>query len=232
MQRNGLVGVCLLGTSFFLLMGQGRAGDPKGKGLPVLVKEDFEKGATRWQPADPTGWKVEKFNGGHVYHQFTKKSSYKPPHRAPFHMALLKDVKVGSFQLDARVKSTIPDYGHRDACVFFGYQDSGHLYYVHFGKKTDDHANQIFIVNGADRKKISTKTTAGTNWDDEWHHVRVVRDADSGKIEVFFDDMQSPVMVASDRTFIWGQVGFGSFDDTTMWDDVVLRGVEVKSKAK
>jgi hypothetical protein len=102
------------------------------------------------------------------------------------------------------------------------------LYYVHFGKKTDDHANQIFIVNESDRKKISTKTTPGTDWNDEWHHARIVRDAETGKIEVFFDDMKTPVMTAVDRTFTTGRVGVGSFDDTGQFDHVALYGTKVE----
>jgi hypothetical protein len=220
----GVFGVALSGFAF-----QGQAGNQQ-KDWPILLKEDFEKGAERWQPKDPAGWKVEKTDKGHVYHQFKKQSSYKPPHRSPYHISLIKDLRVGSFQFDARVKSTIPDYGHRDVCIYFGYQDPAHFYYVHLGKKMDDHANQIFIVNSADRKKISTKTTPGTNWTDDWHEVRIIRDADSGKIEVFFDDMKTPAMTATDKTFTWGQVGIGSFDDTAMWDDIVLRGIEVKDK--
>ena len=90
-------------------------------------------------------------------------------------MALVKDVLVTEFRLEADVLSTKPDYPHRSMTMFFGYQDPDHFYYVHFGKKTDDHANQIFIVNGAARVKISTKTTDGTNWDDNWHHVKIER---------------------------------------------------------
>jgi hypothetical protein len=99
------------------------------------------------------------------------------------------------------------------------------LYYVHLGKKADEHANQIFIVNGADRKKISLTSTDGTNWDDNWHNVRVVRKVKDGTIEVYFDDMQKPVMTAKDTTFAWGRVGVGSFDDTSDWDDVKVEGV-------
>lgn len=71
----------------------------------------------------------------------------------------MKDLSVGDFVLDTKMLSTIKDYNHRDLCLFFGYQDPAHFYYVHLGKKTDDHANQIFIVDGSDRKKISTMTT-------------------------------------------------------------------------
>jgi len=164
MRRYWGIGTIVFGLGVLVLPYAGSAGDKTGHDWPVLLKEDFEKGADRWQPSDATGWKIEAIDGNHVFHQFKKQSSYKPPHRSPYHMALLKSPKVGSFQLDAKVKSTVPDYAHRDVCVFFGYQDAGHLYYVHFGKKTDDHANQIFIVNGADRKKISTKTTPPTPW--------------------------------------------------------------------
>ena len=118
---------------------------------------------------------------------------------------LIKDVTVGSFALDVRLQSTIKDYPHRDLCLFFGYQDPAHLYYVHLGKKMDAHANNIFIVNNKPRFKISKTTTAGTDCDDKWHHARVVRDVGSGTISVYFDDMTKPVMTAVDTTFGWGR---------------------------
>jgi hypothetical protein len=212
-----------------LCFSSARADLPKNlEQLPVLMKENFENGASRWQPTDANAWKLEQMGENHVYSQFTKRSKYDPPHRSPYNIALLRAVDVGSFVLDVKVKSTIPDYGHRDVCLFFNYENPAQFYYVHLGKKMDDHANQIFIVNKADRKKISTKTTPGTNWDDEWHHVRVARDAKSGLIEVYFDDMKTPVMTATDTTFTRGQIGVGSFDDTSMWDDLVLRAEVLK----
>jgi hypothetical protein len=92
------------------------------------------------------------------------------------------------------------------------------------GKKTDDHANQIFIVNGKPRTKISTKTTPGTNWDNKWHRVRIIRQPADGTIQVYFDDMKTPIMTASDKTFASGRVGLGSFDDTTDWRNFKLQG--------
>jgi hypothetical protein len=133
---------------------------------------------------------------------------------------LIRDLKVSSFVMDIRFQSTIPTYDHQSLCLFFGYQDDSHLYYVHFGKKADDHANQIFIVNNEARKKISTKTTAGTPWTDGWHRARIVRNADSGEITVYFDDLKTPAMTATDKTFGEGRVGFGSFDDIGNFDDI------------
>lgn len=201
----------------------------EAKEPPVVFQEDFSKGADRWEPSDPAAWKVIDTPKGKAYSQFGK-SKYNPPQRSPFNFALVKDVNVGDFILDAKCQSTVKDYNHRDMCLFFGYQDAAHFYYVHLGKKTDDHANQIFIVNNEARKKISTKTTDGTNWDDEWHQIRIVRTVADGKIEVYYDDLKTPVMTASDKTFTWGRVGVGSFDDTGNWTDVKLRGVRVEKK--
>lgn len=196
--------------------------------LPLIFSDDFESGsASRWAPTDPAAWKIAKTDRGEVLSQF-QKSNTKTPVRSPFNRAMIKDVTVGDFVLDVKLQSTVKDYGHRDMCLFFGYQDPAHLYYVHLGKQTDDHANQIFIVNNADRKKISTKTSSGTNWTDNWHQARLVRDVKSGSIKVFFDNMTEPVMEATDTTFVWGQVGVGTFDDTGSFDDVFLFGTKVE----
>lgn len=199
--------------------------------LPVVAREDFEQGAARWRPTDPSAWKLapgEKGRAGQVYRQFKKNSDYKTPHRSPLNLSILQEPVVGDFVLTAKVLSTHPDYGHRDACLVFGYQDPAHFYYVHFGKQTDDHANQVFIVNDKPRTKISTQTTPGTNWDEKWHDVKIVRKVADGVIEVYFDDMTKPVMKAQDKTFVWGRIGVGSFDDTSDWDDIEVRGVKVE----
>lgn len=191
----------------------------------IIFETDFEgkseEQQENWEFLDD-GWKFASADDNGVLSLHKKKSDYSPPHRSPLHIALLKEHSVGSFELNVRCKSTHEDYGHRDLCLFFGYQDDTRFYYVHLGKKMDDHANQIFIVNKADRTKISTTTSDGIPWDDEWHDVRIVRDANSGSIKVYFDDMEKPVMEANDKTFGSGRIGLGSFDDTGDWDDFSL----------
>jgi hypothetical protein len=194
---------------------------------PVVFQDDFESPtAERWEASDGKAWRLLKVDRGQVYNQFTQ-SEVETPVRSPFNRALVKDLPVSDFQLDVDLQSTARDYPHRSLCLFFGYQDPAHMYYVHFGQATDDHANQIFIVNGAPRTKISTKTTEGTPWDDKWHHARIIRRVADGSIEIYFDDIETPVMTAVDKTFQWGRVGIGSFDDTGNFDNVVLRGIKV-----
>jgi hypothetical protein len=190
-------------------------------GMKLVYQHDFEdKSLDRYLPTDSSAWKLLEQDGNQVIALTKKHSNFKPPFRSPLNRNLIRDLKVSSFVMDIRFQSTIPDYDHRSLCLFFGYQDDAHLYYVHFGKKTDDHANQVFIVNNEARKKISTKTTPGTPWTDNWHRARIVRNVETGEITVYFDDLKTPVMTATDKTFAEGQVGFGSFDDIGNFDDI------------
>lgn len=196
--------------------------------LPLVFEDDFESSLlSTWRATDPTAWAIEHPERGAVLSQH-RASVVQTPVRSPFNRIVVDGLNVTDFQLDVDVHSTCIDYGHRDMCLFFGYQDPAHFYYVHLGKQADDNANQIFIVNEAPRTKISLSTTTGTPWDDEWHHVRITRDVDSGRIEVFFDDLDTPAMTAEDRTFTSGTVGLGTFDDTGRFDNFQLLGTIVE----
>jgi hypothetical protein len=199
--------------------------------LPALLTEDFETGADRWEFSDPKAWKVQKTEKGNVLSLF-ERTTPKVPHRSPFAIALLKDMTVGDFVLEADLQSTVKANPKQDLCVFFGVQDNDHFYYSHLGRQTDKNNNQLFIVNGANQAMISTRTTPGTDWDDEWHHVKIVRKTADGTIEVYWDDMKTPVQTATSKTFVWGRVGVGSFDDLGNFDNVVLRGNKVEPEKK
>lgn len=191
---------------------------------PVVSWTDFSLPADRdvWRPLDD-GWSFSSGGPRGFFRLGKKASNYQPKHRSPTHVSLLDAPEVGSFELNVRLRSTEPDYGHRDACLFFGWQSPEKYYYAHLAKAMDDRANQIFIVNETDRTKISVSTTAGTPWDEAWHWLRVRRDAEAGSIEVFFDDMTRPVMTANDKTFQSGKVGVGSFDDRVDVAEVILK---------
>lgn len=195
---------------------------------PLLASIDFEDNLDAWELSDD-GWKLAKNDGINVLSQFRKESSFKPSVRSPYHRAILKEPIVTDFQLDVKVLTTHPAYNHRDVCLYFGYQNEAQFYYVHLGEETDPHCNQIFIVNKQPRTKITQVTNAGTPWDDQWHHVRIRRIVETGEISVYFDDMETPVMTAIDKTFEFGRVGLGSFDDTADWAEFRLRGLKIAS---
>ncbi|MFP4055970.1 MAG: hypothetical protein ACLF0G_03785 [Candidatus Brocadiia bacterium] len=214
-----------------------------GGEMPVVYQEDFEKGEplAKWQPVDPKAWTVAEQDGNHVL-AMHKNSKYRPPVRSPRNYGLIRDVVVGDFVLDLRMQSRTKDYGHRDLCLFFGHQDPSHFYYVHMALRADAHAHSVFIVDGKPRKTLIPEIgkdiggevyrTKGIDWGDGWHRVRLVREVRSGLIEVYFDDMDQPIMRARDKTFAWGRVGVGSFDDVGNYDDIVLRGIAVEPEKK
>ncbi len=198
------------------------------EGLPLIYATGFEEGTDDWTPTDPAAWQISDLDGNKVLHQF-KTSQYKPPYRSPYNINLLKDVCVSDFVLKVKVMSTAKTAGaHRDMCVFFNRQDPANFYYVHLGARPDPHSSQIMLVDDAPRKMITKNESPGIPWTDGWHQVKVVRKTAEGVIEIYFDDMDKPVMVASDKTFTWGQIGLGSFDDHGYWDDLKLYGTKVE----
>ncbi len=202
--------------------------------LPLLVIDDFENGMTKWQTTDDNFWKITELDrdgtSTHVL-RVLGKSKYEPPVRSPHSIAWLRDIVVSDFVMTVKVESTNYKAGnHRDLCLFWGRQDASHFYYVHFGAKADPHACQVFIVDGKPRAKITVDEAQGTPWGKAWHVVRVVRTVADGKIKVYFDDMERPMMTARDDTFKWGQVGLGTFDDNGNFDGFELQGVKVVPK--
>lgn len=200
-------------------------GQAKLNGLPLIFQEDFEHGAGRWAPTDPNAWKIADENGDHVYSQF-QQSKYEPPFRSPFNIALIKNLKAGTCIVDLRMEQmgAVAGENHRDMVIVFGWQDSAHFYYAHLGKTGDDASHQIHIVNGAPRVSIIKNRTQGVDWGTGWHNVRLIRNIETGAIDVYFDDMAHPALSANDKTFGAGGFGFGTFDDIGNIDDVTIYG--------
>lgn len=199
-------------------------------GLPLLFTEDFQKGADRWEPTDPKVWKVIVEDGNPVYSLF-EQSNYNPPFRSPFNYSLIKDLWVSDFVLEVKAKQTGKEYGHRDLCFIYGWNDPSHFYYTHIATQADPHANSIFIVNSTPRVSIAQDRTQGTQWKDNFYHtIRITRDTKSGTILVFFDDLVKPIMKAEDKIFLLGRIGVGSFDDTGNFDSVRIWGIKTQPK--
>lgn len=189
-----------------------------------LFSEDFENGLDRWEIIDPESWALQEHGLGESLSITRRESEYRPPVRSPHHIALIRDLEVASFVLTFKVKSTKDTGNHRDCCVFFNYQGPSQYYYVHLGAKPDPHSGQIFIVNDAPRTAL-TQSDKRTPWSEAWHDVKVVRDAEKGTIEVYFDDMTTPQLQTTDKTFGTGRIGIGSFDDMDAFDQIVLKSL-------
>lgn len=199
------------------------------EGYQLLYQQDFTSNSviSEFEMSDPSAWKVVADDQGWL--ELIGESQYKARVRSPFNIALLKDHIFGDFILEADLAQSGREYGHRDLCLFFGAKDATNFYYVHIASVADQNANNIFLVNDAPRTNIATKTTKGTDWGDtnSWHKVRIERNITAGKIRVFFDDMSTPIMEATDTHFDYGRIGFGSFDDTGRFDNIRIWGPEI-----
>lgn len=196
----------------------------------IVYEQDFAGGDCLgdFQFTDPNAWRKGTNKAGDTFMEQFRASEYKYKVRSPYNIALLIKHQVKDFILDLELQQTGKEYGHRDMCVFFGFQDRSHFYYAHIASKTDDHAHNVFIVNDKPRAKISSETTPGHTWTDQWHKVRLTHNSGDGTTRVFVDDLEKPIMLARDTTFDWGYVGIGTFDDTGRVRRLVLRAPESK----
>ncbi|MDE0820590.1 MAG: hypothetical protein OSA95_05690 [Opitutales bacterium] len=191
---------------------------PKGvpEGYKLAYKQDFENADSLkdFIPTDSRVWKWGE-DGDRGYIEHFGRSKYKYKVRSPYNITLIGGVEVKDFVLFADLQQTGKEYGHRDMCIFYNFQDRSHFYYTHIASVTDNHAHNCFIVNDKPRTKISHETTKGHKWSSKpWHNVKLVREQESGKIDIYVNDMDKPIMRATDKTFGMGRIGFGSFDDT------------------
>ena len=234
-----LVGSLLFGLVGLMGLVSTVAAEEKPAGVPenyrLLYSQDFGSPASvdDFLMTDSKAWRLAPASGDErAALELSRKSKYAPPHRSPVNIALLKDWTFGDCVIEADCLQTGKEYGHRDMIFVFGYQSPTQYYYTHIATKADDHANQIFIVNDAPRLKISKQSNDGNQWGlNQWRHVRIERKASDGTIKVYFDDMTKPIMVAEDKTFGAGWVGFGSFDDTGKISNIKIWGPSAEKRS-
>jgi len=208
-------------TGIGLLLGLGACGTgpapiaaPAPPAPPPLELLDVD---SSFDCTDPGAFGVVTVGDDRVLQLFAA-ADYAPPHRSPLAIALVDGAEFRSFVLDAEMQQTGREYGHRDLCVIFGFESTERFYYTHLATTPDQNAHNVFLVDRAPRRNLLPPQAAGVDWGQaEWHHIRVVRDVDEGRVQVYFDDMDTPVLDAVDATIEWGRIGFGSFDDTGMF---------------
>jgi hypothetical protein len=149
--------------------------------------------------------------------------------RRPGTLAILKTAPLRIATIQADIHSTAPiDVVRRDLDFVVSYESPARFYYIHLAGVTDDVHNGIFLVNNADRVRIGTPKPRPQLQDTAWHHIKVQRDGDSGRISVFANGSVTPVMAAVDTTIRIGRMGVGSFDDTGEFRRIIVTGTSNK----
>lgn len=226
----------LVWRSVFGLLVIGLAGcagnEPQGPapslmGYPLLYSQDFETGVfTDWERTNPRSWRIERYEGNAVFSLFQRQTTFEPLFASPKSRAILDTLYVGDFILEAKIRTTAPNYAQRDLSLFFGYQSPSQFYYVHLSQEASENNHNIFIINNSDQAPIAFTRNDGVAWDqdEQWHTVRIVRTVATGRIDVFFDDMETPILQANSTIITEGRIGIGSFDDIGLFDDIYVWG--------
>jgi hypothetical protein len=190
---------------------------------PVLrslsFTDDFESGKLdAWSFPYPEDWVIVQEGGNHFLHMLRSREPGVP--RRPLQYAMLKGVKVGSFDFHVKLRRL-----QSSVLIVFNYVDTMHFYYTHLSKdpgaRVDVH-NGLFIVNGKPRIRIAGLEAEPALPDMAWHEIEVRRNVSSGSIAVFVDGGSQPRFSVTDRTFTCGGIGIGSFDETGDFDNVHL----------
>ncbi len=176
-----------------------------------LLAEQPLQQRDQWQLEDPAAWEWQG-EGDATTLVLKKPSHYKPKVRRPFNLAWFGGAEWGSFTLTCEARLDVFNKGNNDVCIAFAGRGESEFYYAHLGETADGVHLQLHVVNQADRKAITTNRAKALPWKpDHWHSIKLVRDASTGSIRVWFEN--ELVLEASDTTFGKGRIGFGSFDD-------------------
>jgi len=190
----------------------------------VSFHDDFASGKLdNWVFPYPEDWEILSEGPRHFLHMKRSREPGEP--RRPLQYARLKALNMATFELSARVRRE-----GRSMIVVFNYVDPLHFYYAHLSQDRGTEQavhNGIFLVNGAPRVRIAGLEAPPALPDRAWHQVHIQRDAFTGSIKVFLDDLPQPLFTVNDTTFRCGQMGLGSFDETGDFADVRLEAQDV-----
>lgn len=193
------------------------SGEPEGPPPYELVySQDFtaESALDDFVFSDADAWRWWRADGPGAL-ELTGSGDYSPVYRSPHSIALVRDLLVGDFVLEVELQQTGREYGHRDLCLFFGFESPNRFYYAHLATAPDLNSHNVFLVHDAPRRSLAEPGEEGVSWGTgQWHSVRLERNLRERTVRVWFNDMETPVLTATDNTLGWGRIGVGSFDDS------------------
>jgi DNA-binding beta-propeller fold protein YncE len=190
----------------------------------LLAEHPLQQRA-QWQFEDPAAWEWQG-EGEATTLVLKKPSKCKPKVRRPFNLAWFGGADWDSFTLTCEARLDVFNKGNNDVCIAFGGRGESEFYYAHLGETADGVHLQLHVVNQADRKAITTNRAKALPWkSDHWHPIKLVRDASTGSIKVWFEN--ELVLEATDTTFGKGRIGLGSFDDLGAFRKVTLTAADV-----
>jgi hypothetical protein len=199
--------------------------------LYVVEEFSLDQPGEAWTCRTPDLWHI-RAEGDRRYLQMKPPPDrpMAPGVRRPQEYAVYNKHRFRSFNLSCRVRiDNDPSVQGRDACIIFSRRDKTHMYYVHLSNHSSGFHNTIVRVDGQTRRSLlpAAPVPAPAITDRQWHKVDVIRDADSGLIQIYVDAFEpgaKPLFEVRDRTYEWGHIALGSFNDHASFDHVLIEG--------
>jgi hypothetical protein len=163
--------------------------------------------------------------------ELMRQSDYKPAVRSPFNIALLADKVWGDLIFEADCQQTGKGVwpSRHGLCLWLSGPESLLLYAHRHGCGRS--RAQLLHRQRRAASEVRQRSYQGVDWGlGVWHHVRIARKASDGTVRVFFDDMEKPIMIGTDKIFGAGAIGFGSFDDTGKVTNIKVWSARVEEK--
>ncbi len=175
---------------------------------------NFENGLLPldWIPLTSSRWSINNENGNKSL--FLNTSEYSQLSGNRLGEYIKSTDSYTDFSLSVLAKNNEPSGNiNADYALVFGLQDASNYYYMLFNRSMNN--TQLFKVADNTRTVLATATS---DWitDDEYHRIEVRHIMDY--IEIRFDD--NIVLQSSDSTFLTGQIGLGSYNDSAFFDNI------------
>ena len=120
-------------------------------GYELVYSQDFADASAprRLHLQRPAGVGIRRGRLARLPLELKGGSKYEPKHRSPLNIALIDDLLLADFVLEAEAWQTGREYGHRDLSLFFGFEGPNRYYYAHLATEPDDRAHNVFLVDNA-----------------------------------------------------------------------------------
>jgi len=209
--------------------------NPDGEPAPLIadVVEEFklDEPGESWAFRTPELWRIAVEGERRCLRMAAPPGrAMLPGVRRPQEYAIYTRYQFRSFNLSCRVRVDCPaSVVGRDACIIFARRDDTHFYYVHLSNVADEFHNAVVRVDGETRTSLVPRgkhpplTVPGK----DWHKVDIIRDVEAGTITVYVDahDPKDPPWIqVEDRTYDWGYIGLGSFNDQASFARLRIEG--------
>jgi hypothetical protein len=221
---------CFLPAGCTSFPGRAAADDPEAP-MIVTVHDDFAlpEPSDAWTFRTPELWHIAMDNDTRFLQLLPPpQRPMLPGVRRPQEYAIYSRYQFCSFSLTCRVRiDKEVEVRARDVCIIFGRRDDTHFYYAHLASVADNVHNTLMRVDGDTRQRLLDHHPPPAILDKEWHRVDVLRDVDAGTIRVYVDadsEDHPPLFEATDRTYEWGHIALGSFDDHGSFANLVIQG--------